>query len=134
MSIVEDTALKIEALFETAQAGEPMAYFELEKNGETKRGIYVVYAFIANEPNKDQELADALVKVFEEIKAQGGKHLYWRRPLELADYDVEPRRRIYARVCVLDENWDDVTRLPDAVDNLMGRVTRNLNGEPIEEA
>lgn len=134
MSIQEDTALKIEALFETAQRGEPRAFFELEKNGDTKRGIYVVYSFIADEPNKDQELADALVKVFEAIKAQGGKHLYWRTSLKLEDYGTEPRRRIYARVCVLDENWNDVTRLPDAVDNMAGRVTRNLNGERVEEA
>lgn len=131
MSIQEETALKIEALFETAQAGEPKAFFELEKNGELKRGIYVVYCFISQEPGKDQELADELVKVFEAIKAQGGKHLYWRRPLELRDRGEG--RHIYARVCVLDANWNDVTRLPDAVDNLAGRITRNLNGDLVEE-
>lgn len=128
--IRKTTERKIEALFETAQAGEPRAYFELEKNGQLKRGIYIVYSFIGND---DQKCADKLVEVFEAIQARGGKHLYWRVPLEFSPY--LNRRRVYARVCVLDKDWNDVTRLPGSRDNRMGRTTKDAEtGERIEDA
>lgn len=126
MSLVEETALRIEALFETAHAGEPRAFFE--KDG--KRCIYRVYSFIGN-MGTDKELADALVNVFERIKGQGGRHLYWRRPLELNDFGS--RRCIYARVGVLNAEGDDVTVLPDYQENLAGRCTRDVNSNEFLE-
>ena len=109
---IKETRTALIGLFEDRFAciqGEPKAWFQIpQRDGDSVRGIYVVYAVKGKVlvEVRDYFIKQVIIPLAE--KAQNEPFLYWRMASQV---DVSKDRdffKIYTRICVLDNNLNPV--------------------------